>query len=323
MAPERHDLQADAQCRHGIHNNAHRRQQSAAAGLLAGVCRLVRREVLQVGTQIVLVEQDQAEGERLSFSLRDGGHHVLRVDSPVQAQTAIQASTPDLLVMEWAWPERESIDMLLALRASTQTRGLPVIVLSRHGDARAKIAALDAGADDYVVKPCDTGELHARIRAVLRRRAPQQGDEILQVNGLRLDPLTLGVTAQVETGPRAIALSPLEFRLLHFLVAHPQRVHSRTQLLDRVWGNHVFVGERTVDVHVRKLRVALAGTPCDGLIQTVRGGGYRLVVGGGAAQAAEPIGDRLNVAASRKPEPIVETPFARTPLRPTAMQMTA
>ncbi|MFX8304983.1 DNA-binding response regulator, partial [Acinetobacter baumannii] len=91
-----------------------------------------------------------------------------------------------------------------------------------------KIAALDAGADDYVVKPCDTGELHARIRAVLRRRAPQQGDEILQVNGLRLDPLTLGVTAQAETGPRAIALSPLEFRLLHFLVAHPQRVHSRT-----------------------------------------------------------------------------------------------
>jgi two-component system phosphate regulon response regulator PhoB len=207
--------------------------------------------------------------------------------------------------MEWTWPERESIDMLLALRANMQTRGLPVIVLSRHGDARAKIAALDAGADDYVVKPCDTGELHARIRAVLRRRAPHQhGDDILQVNGLRLDPLTLGVTAQTETGPRAIALSPLEFRLLHFLVAHPQRVHSRTQLLDRVWGNHVFVGERTVDVHVRKLRVALAGTPCDGLIQTVRGGGYRLVAGTGgttAAHAAEAIGMQLE-AATRKAE---------------------
>ncbi|WP_343619441.1 response regulator transcription factor, partial [Ralstonia sp.] len=196
-----------------------------------------------MGIQILLVEQDQAEGERLSFSLRDGGHDVQRVSHPGQAQAAILAAMPELLLMEWTWPERESIDMLLALRANMQTRGLPVIVLSRHGDARAKIAALDAGADDYVVKPCDTGELHARIRAVLRRRAPHQhGDDILQVNGLRLDPLTLGVTAQTETGPRAIPLSPLEFRLLHFLVAHPQRVHSRTQLLDRVWGNHVFVG---------------------------------------------------------------------------------
>lgn len=259
----------------------------------------------KVGIQILLVEHDQAEGERLSFSLRDGGHDVQRVSHPSQAQPAILAAMPELLLMEWTWPERESIDMLLALRTNMQTRDLPVIVLSRHGDARAKIAALDAGADDYVVKPCDTGELHARIRAVLRRRAPHQhGDDILQVNGLRLDPLTLGVTAQTETGPRAIALSPLEFRLLHFLVAHPQRVHSRTQLLDRVWGNHVFVGERTVDVHVRKLRVALAGTPCDGLIQTVRGGGYRLVAGTGgttAAHAAEAIGMQLE-AATRKAE---------------------
>lgn len=258
-----------------------------------------------MGIQILLVEHDQAEGERLSFSLRDGGHDVQRVSHPGQAQAAILAAMPELLLMEWTWPERESIDMLLAVRANMQTRGLPVIVLSRHGDARAKIAALDAGADDYVVKPCDTGELHARIRAVLRRRAPHQhGDDILQVNGLRLDPLTLGVTAHTETGPRAIPLSPLEFRLLHFLVAHPQRVHSRTQLLDRVWGNHVFVGERTVDVHVRKLRVALAGTPCDGLIQTVRGGGYRLVVGTSGAtalHAAEAIGMQLETA-TRKSE---------------------
>ncbi|AJW43859.1 MULTISPECIES: winged helix-turn-helix domain-containing protein [Ralstonia] len=279
-----------------------------------------------MGIQIMLVEQDQAEGDRLSFSLRDGGHEVVRVSHPAQAQGAIQQTAPELLLMEWTWPERESIDMLLALRANTQTRGLPVIVLSRHGDARAKIAALDAGADDYVVKPCDTGELHARIRAVVRRRAPQQhGDDVLQVNGLRLDPLTLGVTAQTDTGPRAIPLSPLEFRLLHFLVAHPQRVHSRTQLLDRVWGNHVFVGERTVDVHVRKLRVALAGTACDGLIQTVRGGGYRLVVGAGgasAAHAADTIGMQLE-AATRKAGPVVESPFARAPIRPAAVRMSA
>ena len=279
-----------------------------------------------MGIQIMLVEQDQAEGERLSFSLRDGGHDVQRVGNPGQAQAAIQVAMPELLLMEWTWPERESIDMLLALRANMQTRGLPVIVLSRHGDARAKIAARDAGADDYVVKPCDTGELHARIRAVLRRRAPQQhGDDVLQVNGLRLDPLTLGVMAQTETGPRAIPLSPLEFRLLHFLVAHPQRVHSRTQLLDRVWGNHVFVGERTVDVHVRKLRVALAGTPCDGLIQTVRGGGYRLVVGASGATAVHPV-DAISTqleAATRKTQPMVDTPFARAPMRPAVARLTA
>ncbi|MGD7198739.1 winged helix-turn-helix domain-containing protein [Ralstonia pseudosolanacearum] len=268
-----------------------------------------------MGIQILLVEQDQAEGELLSLSLRDGGHHAQRVDSPAQAQAAMQASQPDLLLMEWNWPECESIDMLLALRASAHTRSLPVIVLSRHGDARAKIAALDAGADDYVVKPCDVGELHARIRAVLRRRSPQQGDEILQINGLRLDPLTLGVTAQTDEGPRPIALSPLEFRLLHFLVAHPQRVHSRTQLLDRVWGNQVFVGERTVDVHVRKLRVALEGTLCDGLIQTVRGGGYRLLVGNGVHQgpSGEAIDAQFEVAAREHDESSAyEGPSART-----------
>lgn len=240
-----------------------------------------------MGNQILLVDQDHAQLERLTFSLHDGGHRVQRVSSLAQAQAMTQETLPDLMLMEWTWPERQSMDILLALRADVRTRGLPIIVLSRQDDARSKIAALDAGADDYVVKPCDPGELHARIRAVLRRRSPQHGDDVVQAGGLRLDPLTLGVTAQTADGPRPISLSPLEFRLLHFLITHPQRVHSRTQLLDRVWGDHVFVGERTVDVHIRKLRVALAGTTSDGLIQTVRGGGYRLVAGSTPAPGSE------------------------------------
>lgn len=268
-----------------------------------------------MGSQILLVDQDHAQLERLTFSLHDGWHRVQRVSSLAQALATTQATLPDLMLMEWIWPERQSMDVLLALRADARTRSLPVIVLSRHDDARAKIAALDAGADDYVIKPCDPGELHARIRAVLRCRSPQHADDVVQINGLRLDPLTLGVTAQTAEGPRPIPLSPLEFRLLHFLIAHPQRVHSRTQLLDRVWGDHVFVGERTVDVHISKLRVALEGTTCDGLIQTVRGAGYRLVTGSGAVQAAEPIGDRLAAAAARKPEPVASA-RARAPARP-------
>ena len=178
-----------------------------------------------------------------------------------------------------------------------------MIVLSRHNEVQAKIAALDVGADDYVVKPCDPGELHARIRAVLRCRSPQHTNDVVQLNGLHLDPLTSSVIAQTAQGPRSISLSLLEFRLLHFLVAHPQQVHSRTQLLDRVWGDHVFVGERTIDVHIRKLRVALEGTTCEGFIQTVRGAGYRMVTGDGAAQPTEPIDDRLVTTASRQPNP--------------------
>lgn len=228
--------------------------------------------------QILLFERETTEGERLSSSLQEGGYVVQRVDNLQSAEIHMQARMPDLLLMDWACPDIASIDRLQTLCTSTRAHGLSLIVLSCCGEASSKIAVLDAGADDYMVKPCDTGELHARIRAVLRRRPVQSSEAIPQVRGLQLDPLTLGVTVQADGGRRPIALSPLEFRLLHFFVTHPKRVHSRHQLLDRVWGNHVFVGERTVDVHVRKLRMALAETPCAGLIQTVRGGGYCLAV---------------------------------------------
>ncbi|KAB0469830.1 winged helix-turn-helix domain-containing protein [Ralstonia insidiosa] len=252
-----------------------------------------------MGKQILLVEQDQAERERLLSSLRGGGHVVQRVDDVERVSAAAQFASLDLLVMDWAQPKNVLIDTLLALRTSKHICSLPVIVLSHFDDIHTRIAALDAGADDYMVKPCDMGELHARIRAVLRRRMPQPPvDEIPQVRGLQLDPLTLGVTVQIEAGIRAISLSPLEFRLLHFLVMHPNRVHARAQLLDRVWGEHIFIGERTVDVHVRKLRAALAGTACDGLIQTVRGGGYRLVAdadAGSEVQSKQVIGVQAEV----------------------------
>nr|WP_233176933.1 winged helix-turn-helix domain-containing protein [Ralstonia sp. ASV6] len=237
----------------------------------------------------MLVEQDQAERERLLLSLRGVGHVVQRVDSVDRASATAYAASLDLLVIDWAQPKSKLIDTLQALRTSKHMCSLPVIVLSHFDDNHTKIAALDAGADDYMVKPCDMGELQARIRAVLRRRMPKPpADEIQQVHGLQLDSLTLGVSAQTEAGMRSISLSPLEFRLLHFLVMHPNRVHSRAQLLDRVWGEHIFIGERTVDVHVRKLRAALAGTACDGLIETVRGGGYRLVADADAGHEVQP-----------------------------------
>jgi len=228
-----------------------------------------------MGIRILLVDRDQAQRERLSLLLHDGGHRVLRATGLAQAQDLMQAALPDLLLSA-GWLAHQ-LAWLTALRADMRTSKLPVIVVSHQTDALSKIAALDAGADDYLVSPCDSGELLARIRAVLRRQQTPQTDDVVRAHGLRLDPLTLGVEAQTEQGPQPIVLSPLEFRLLHFLAMHPQRVHSRTQLLDRVWGNNVFVGERTVDVHIRKLRVALEGTLCDGLIQTVRGAGYRLM----------------------------------------------
>lgn len=228
-----------------------------------------------MGHQILLVDRNPAQLERLSLLLHDGGHRVLRATGLAQAQDLMQTALPDLLLGA-SWQEHQ-LAWLTALRAHRHTSQLPVIVMSHQADALSKIAALDAGADDYLVSPCDTGELLARIRAVLRRQQTPQTDDVVRAHGLRLDPLTLGVEAQTAHGPQPIVLSPLEFRLLHFLAMHPQRVHSRTQLLDRVWGNHVFVGERTVDVHIRKLRVALEGTLCDGLIQTVRGAGYRLM----------------------------------------------
>jgi two-component system phosphate regulon response regulator PhoB len=164
------------------------------------------------------------------------------------------------------------VDFARLLRSEARTRLLPIIMLTARAEERDKIEGLDLGADDYVTKPFSPRELVARIKAVLRRHAPQATEDVVELGGLRLDPATHRITA----AGAEISLGPTEFRLLHFLMTHPERVHGRSQLLDQVWGDHVFVEERTVDVHIRRLRAALEATGHDALIQTIRGSGYRI-----------------------------------------------
>ena len=169
-------------------------------------------------------------------------------------------------------PRLSNLTVARQLRGRERTRDLPIIMLTARGDEAARVAGLDAGADDYIAKPFSTNELLARIRAVLRRRAPHALDEPVLISGLSLVP----ATRRVSHDGLDLRLGPTEFKLLHFLMTHPERVHSRSQLLDRVWGDHVFIEERTVDVHVKRLREALAPAQCAWMIETVRGAGYRL-----------------------------------------------
>jgi two-component system phosphate regulon response regulator PhoB len=173
-------------------------------------------------------------------------------------------------------PGKSGVQFAKELRANERTKDIPIILLTARSEEMDKIAGLEAGADDYVTKPFSPKELVARIRAVLRRRAPQLADEVVKVNRLSLDPVSHRVTAMSDSEEVALDLGPTEFRLLHFLMTHPERVHSRGQLLDKVWGDHVFVEERTVDVHIKRLRAALSPAECQNMIETVRGSGYRL-----------------------------------------------
>jgi two-component system phosphate regulon response regulator PhoB len=168
-------------------------------------------------------------------------------------------------------PGVSGIEFARRLRRDARTKSLPIIMLTARGEERDKVDALEGGADDYVTKPFSARELMARIKALLRRNAPQSTDDLIKIGELLLDPVSHRVSANDET----VNLGPTEFRLLHFLMAHPERVHSRAQLLDRIWGDGVFVEERTVDVHIRRLRAALEASRCDDMIQTVRGTGYR------------------------------------------------
>ncbi|MFC7419754.1 phosphate regulon transcriptional regulator PhoB [Iodobacter arcticus] len=221
---------------------------------------------------ILLVEDEPAIQELIAFNLSQAGHHVMRADSAESAQNIVRNALPDLILLDWMLPGMTGIDFAKKLRAEERTRQIPLIMLTARSDEQDKVIGLETGADDYITKPFSPRELQARIKAVLRRRAPQITDDTVEVQGLRLDPATHRVTGNSET----IDLGPTEFRLLHFFMTHPERVHSRAQLLDHVWGDHVFVEERTVDVHIRRLRSALESTNFDRLIQTVRGTGYRL-----------------------------------------------
>ena len=221
---------------------------------------------------ILVVEDELAIQELLALNLEHAGHHVLRARDAEQAGELVRHALPDLILLDWMLPGQSGASFARTLRRDERTKQVPIIMLTARGQEQDKIAGLDAGADDYVTKPFSPRELLARIKAVLRRRAPELTDEPIEISGLRLDP----ATHRVSAGGTQLDLGPTEFRFLHFLMAHPERVHSRTYLLDQVWGDHVFVEERTVDVHIRRLRKALEPTGHDRLIETVRGSGYRL-----------------------------------------------
>jgi two-component system, OmpR family, phosphate regulon response regulator PhoB len=227
-------------------------------------------------SSVLVVEDEPAIAELISINLRHAGYEVTIATNAAQAQAAVDGVLPDLVLLDWMLPGQSGIHLAKHWRSDARTRDLPLIMLTARSDEGDKIAGLDAGADDYLTKPFSTKELLARIRAVLRRKAPEALDTAVEIEGLRLDPATRRVTRQLGEQLKEVKIGPTEFRLLHFLMTHPERVHSRAQLLDRVWGDHVFIEERTVDVHVKRLREALAPVECSTLIETVRGAGYRL-----------------------------------------------
>jgi two-component system phosphate regulon response regulator PhoB len=222
--------------------------------------------------QVLVVEDEPSIRELLKVNLVDAGYDVRAVPDAEEAQAELSAALPDLLLLDWMLPGKSGLVLAKELRGAARTRELPIIMITARTDEADKVAGLEAWVDDYVTKPFSPRELKARIKAVLRRRAPEAAQEPLAAGTLKLDPTTHRVTVD----DRTVHLGPTEFRLLRFLLARPERVHSRTQLLDHVWGDHVYIEERTVDVHIRRLRQALEPYGQDGLVETVRGSGYRL-----------------------------------------------
>lgn len=221
---------------------------------------------------ILVVEDEPAIQELIAYNLAQAGHKPLCADSAEQALQLVADVLPDLVLLDWMLPGASGIDVARRLRGDKRTKNIPIIMLTARSEEEDKLLGLDSGADDYITKPFSPRELNARVKALLRRRAPQMTDDAVEIGGLGLDPAVHRVTGNGHD----IDLGPTEFRLLHFLLTHSERVHSRTQLLDNVWGDHVFVEERTVDVHIRRLRKALEPAHLDHLVQTVRGSGYRL-----------------------------------------------
>jgi two-component system phosphate regulon response regulator PhoB len=221
---------------------------------------------------ILVVEDEPAIQELISYSLRQAGYVVFCAEDAEQAMSVVNDALPDLVLLDWMLPGMSGVELARVLRHAALTKTIPIIMLTARADESDKIAGLEIGADDYITKPFSPRELIARIKAVLRRRSPEISDDMIEIGGLKLDPATHRITVNDQE----VALGPTEFRLLHFLMSHSERVHTRSQLLDGVWGDHVFVEDRTVDVHIRRLRKALEIVAKDDLIQTVRGSGYRL-----------------------------------------------
>jgi two-component system phosphate regulon response regulator PhoB len=222
------------------------------------------------GPRVLVVEDEPAIAELISVNLRHDGFFPVLAEDGDAAQRQLNEILPDVILLDWMLPGESGLTLARRWRADARTRNVPILMLTARGDEPDKIAGLDAGADDYLTKPFSPREMLARIRAILRRRAPEQSKERCVLGKLMLD----AGTHRVTFGETTLKVGPTEFKILHFLMAHPERVHSRTQLLDKVWGDHVFIEERTVDVHMRRLRLALGDAAVH--LETVRGVGYRM-----------------------------------------------
>jgi two-component system phosphate regulon response regulator PhoB len=220
--------------------------------------------------RVLVVEDESAIAELIAVNLRHNGFAPTWAMDGAAAQRELDAALPDVILLDWMLPGESGLSLARRWRADARTRNVPILMLTARGDEADRVAGLDAGADDYIAKPFSTKELLARIRAVLRRRAPEPVDAALSVGELVLDAATHRVTWRGQP----VRLGPTEFKLLQHFMKHPERVHSRGQLLDRVWGDHVYIEERTVDVHVKRLRESLGEGGA--LVETVRGAGYRL-----------------------------------------------
>ncbi|MCW3696763.1 phosphate regulon transcriptional regulator PhoB [Burkholderia cenocepacia] len=225
---------------------------------------------------VMIVEDEPAVVDLLAVNLKHAGMHPLEARDASVARSLIAEVLPDLILLDWMLPGMSGLQFLRHLRADSRTRDVPVVMLTARDDERDRIDGLEAGADDYLAKPFSPKELVARIKAVLRRSSPQLTDDPVTVGKLTLDPGRHLVFAKEDGREVQVRLGPLEFKVLHFFMVHPERVHSRSTILDRVWGDHIFIEERTIDVHVKRLREALKPVGCDAIIETVRGSGYRL-----------------------------------------------
>ncbi len=228
--------------------------------------------------RILIVEDEPAIAELIAVNLRHGGFEPVVAQDSVAAQRELDAVLPDAILLDWMLPGQSGVALARHWRKQARTKAIPILMLTARGDEPDKVAGLDAGADDYITKPFSTQELLARIRAVLRRRAPESVNDSVTVGALILDAATHRISYQAQE----LKLGPTEFKLLHYLMKHAERVHSRSALLDKVWGDHVFIEERTVDVHVKRLREALGSAGA--MVETVRGAGYRLT-----AQVSAPV----------------------------------
>jgi two-component system phosphate regulon response regulator PhoB len=220
---------------------------------------------------VLVVENELPTRQLLVANLRKSGYKVHCVEDVVQAETLVREVRPDLVLLNWVLPGIPGLPFARRLRSDRRTKDISIVLISERGEEEDKVAALEGGADDYVTKPYSGRELLARVKAVMRRRTPQLADDVIEIAGLQLDPSA----RRINAGEHQIELWTTEFRLLHFFMTHPGRIFSRTKLLDEIWGHDAFVEERTVDVHIRRLRQGLAPSGHDSLIETVRGLGYR------------------------------------------------